>query len=52
VPFLLAIVTLIAAIILRYNMPESQEVSLTAISDRRWLDKTTTGSQCSGVQVI
>ena len=29
VPFLLAIITLIAAIVLRYNMPESQEVSLT-----------------------
>jgi predicted MFS family arabinose efflux permease len=26
-PFLLAIVTLVAAIVLRYNMPESQEVS-------------------------
>lgn len=26
VPFLLAVVTLIAAIALRYNMPESQEV--------------------------
>lgn len=26
VPFLLAIITLVAAIALRYNMPESQEV--------------------------
>jgi hypothetical protein len=27
VPFLIAVITLIAAIVLRYNMPESQEVS-------------------------
>lgn len=27
VPFLLAVLTLVAAIVLRYNMPESQEVS-------------------------
>jgi predicted MFS family arabinose efflux permease len=26
VPFLLAVLTLVAAIVLRYNMPESQEV--------------------------
>jgi predicted MFS family arabinose efflux permease len=29
VPFLIAVITLIAAIVLRYNMPESQEVSAT-----------------------
>jgi predicted MFS family arabinose efflux permease len=31
VPFLIAIVTLVAAIVLRYNMPESQEVSTACL---------------------
>lgn len=42
VPFLLAIITLIAAIVLRYNMPESQEVRLLAAgcSNSMWLSRT------------
>lgn len=37
VPFLLAIVTLVAAIVLRYNMPESQEVRRVQ-QDCAWTD--------------